>query len=81
MFVEFDQGPWGGQALQKILCVSGSFVKDCWVPKFFLLLMCTILRMFVEFCQGLWGGQTLQKIMCVSGNFVKDCWEPKLFVL
>ena len=28
MSVEFGQGPWGDQALQKIMCVSGSFVKD-----------------------------------------------------
>ena len=27
MFVQFGQGPWGGQALQKILCVSRSFFK------------------------------------------------------
>ena len=37
MFVEFGQGPWGGQALQKIICVSGSFVKDYWEPKLFVL--------------------------------------------
>ena len=27
MFVKFGQGPWGGQALQKILCVSRSLFK------------------------------------------------------
>ena len=37
MFVEFGQGPWGGQAQQKIMCVSGSFVKDCGEPKLFVL--------------------------------------------
>ena len=37
MFVEFGQGPWGGQALQKTLCVSGSFVKDSGEPKLFVL--------------------------------------------
>ena len=37
MDVEFGQGPWGGQALQKIMCVSGSFVKDSGEPKLFVL--------------------------------------------
>ena len=37
MFVEFGQGPWGGKALQKIMCVSGNFVKDCGEPKLFVL--------------------------------------------
>ena len=36
MFVEFGQGPSGGQALQKIMCVSGSIVKECGEPKLFV---------------------------------------------
>ena len=36
MDVEFGQGPLGGQALQKILCVRVSFVKDCREPKLFV---------------------------------------------
>ena len=51
MFVEFGQGPWGGQALQKIMCVSRSFVEDFGEPNLFLLLNYTILRMFLEFGQ------------------------------
>ena len=37
MFVEFGQGPWGGKALQKKMCVSGSFVKDSGESKLFVL--------------------------------------------
>ena len=37
MFVEFGQGPWGSQALQKFKFVSGSFVKDSWEPKLYVL--------------------------------------------
>ena len=36
MFVEFGQGPLGGQALQKILCVRWSFIKNYGKPKLFV---------------------------------------------